>query len=275
MFFEAFKEALAAFFLGALQGVTEFLPISSTAHLGIVSQLIGGDIGIYATNIISLGTTVALIQYFWKDIVDFVKNWRQITLWVQIILATIPIALVTLVFKDAIESQFRTLFFFGVFLIAGALLLMAAEYWHHKRATNNTRLMLQDYFALGLFQALALFPGMSRSGSTLAGGLFLAKDRAVVIRASFWISVPAFLLAGAFSIRELLIQAQQPALLNSVATLTNLSWFSLFLGGISAYFVGLQALKWLIPYLQKQSSTIFIVYRIVLGLVLIVFAFFR
>lgn len=273
MFFEALKEAFVALFLGVVQGVTEFLPISSTVHLGIASKLLGGDIGIYATNIISLGTTVAVIQYFWKDIIEFFKEWKNKILWLQIILATLPIIIATVLFKDSIETGFRTFFYFGIFLILGAGLLLIAEVWNKQKLSNSKSLSLIDYGFIGLFQALALFPGMSRSGSTLAGGLFLAKERATVVRTSFWISVPAFILAGVFSIYELVGSPIQPQVINPVPTLGNLSWVSLALGGISAYYVGLASLRWLIPYLQKQSSYIFIAYRFVVGSLLIIASF--
>lgn len=274
MFFEQIKELVIAIFLGALQGVTEFLPISSTAHLGVASQLLanGDDLGIYATNLISLGTTFAVIQYFWKDIVGFIQNWKNLRQWIEIGLATLPIVLASLVFADVVDSTLRTLFFFGVFLIAGALILALAEWYHAQKERYGTTLSYVDYTLVGLFQALAIFPGMSRSGSTLAGGLFLGKDRASVVRASFWLSVPAFILAGIYSLYELLKSPVPPQIINTVTIVSNLSWVSILAGGIAAYFMGIYALRWLIPFLQKYSSKLFIIYRIAVGLLLIGFS---
>jgi undecaprenyl-diphosphatase len=269
MLLEQLKELIVSIILGAIQGLTEFLPISSTAHLGIASQLMGKDLGIYATNLISLGTTVAVIEYFWKDIVAFAKNWRNIVQWFQLAIATLPITIVSLIFADKIDKTLRTLTFFGVFLIMGALLLAAAEWYHKHKQTESQTLSTWDYLIIGLFQALAVFPGMSRSGSTLAGGLFIAKDRTTVVRASFWLSVPAFILAGAYSLYKLLKTPYPPQFINSVSDLGNLSWVSIIAGAISAYVVGIFSLRWLIAFLSKQSSSIFIFYRIALGVILI------
>lgn len=275
MIIEQFKELIAAIILGAIQGVTEFLPISSTVHLGIASDILGQDLGIYATNLISLGTTVAIIQYFWKDILLFVQGFKNPRQWLEIGLATTPIILTSLLLSKQIEGTFRTMFFFGLFLITGALVLAFAEWYHKKKSSHNTKLSLLDYTIIGLFQALAVFPGMSRSGSTLAGGLLIAKDRATIVKASFWLSVPAFILAGVYSTYKMLQDtAQTPQLINQAVSIQNLSWLSIFVGAVTAYWVGLQALKWLIPYLSKHTSTLFIVYRLIVGAALIAISVF-
>ena len=270
---EIIKEIIVAIFLGIVQGATEFLPISSTVHLGIASKLLGSDLGIYATNIISLGTTVAVIQYFWKDIKALFTQFKNFQMWLQLALATAPIIVMSLLFKDEIESVFRDFRYFGIFLILGALLLAAAEWYHKRKAIDNVNLTTKDYIIIGLFQALAVFPGMSRSGSTLSGGLFIAKARASVVHASFFLSVPAFLLAGVYSLYQLKKASNPPHFLNSVADIGNLSIVSMLIGGGFAYITGIYALRWLIPYLSRHSSKVFIAYRLGLGILLLLSSF--
>jgi undecaprenyl-diphosphatase len=273
MLFEQLKELLVAILLGAVQGFTEFLPISSTVHVGLASQFLGGDLGIYATNLISLGTTVALIEYFWNDIKHFFATLFKSPQWYQLALATIPIILASLFFSDKIDGVFRNIRYFGIFLIVGAILLGMAELYHKHKQTQSTNLTTFDYAVIGFFQSLAIFPGMSRSGSTLAGGLFIAKDRSTVVRASFWLSVPAFLLAGIYSIYKLIKTSNPPQFLNDVSTISNLSWISIIAGALTAYVVGIFSLRWLIQFLTKHNSFVFIGYRILLGIILILISF--
>ena len=270
---EQLKEILIAIVLGAVQGLTEFLPISSTVHVGIASKLFGGDLGIYATNLISLGTTVALIQYFWKDIKDFFSTLFRSPQWYQLALATLPIVTASLLLSDKIDGIFRNIRYFGIFLLVGAVFLALAEWYYKQKQILSTTLTTRDYSIIGVFQALAIFPGMSRSGSTLAGGLFTLKNRASIIHASFWLSVPAFLLASIYSVYKLVKTPYPPQLLNSITTVSNLSWVSIIAGAVAAYIVGIHSLKWLIPFLTKHTSAVFIVYRIILGLLLIVISF--
>ena len=275
MIIEQIKELLVTLLLGALQGITEFLPISSTVHLGVASNLLGGDLGIYATNLISLGTTAAIMQYFWTDIIAFIRGFRNPRQWLEIGLATTPIILTSLVLNKQIEGTFRTIFFFGLFLITGALVLAFAEWYHSKKSSHDTKLSLLDYTIIGLFQALAVFPGMSRSGSTLSGGLLIAKDRATIVKASFWLSVPAFILAGIYSTYKMFQDSSQtPQLINQTVHLQNLSWLSILVGALAAYWVGLKALQWLIPFLSQHTSALFIVYRLVVGTALITASIF-
>jgi undecaprenyl-diphosphatase len=269
------KEILALLLLGIVQGVSEFLPISSTVHLGLVSRMLGEDIGIFATNILSLGTTLALIQYFWKDILGLMRAKQWYKHMLELSLATLPIVIGYLLIKDYVDRIFREPVYFGIFLISGGLLLLVAEHIFRTRSHSiknhrDAQYSYQDYLVMGCFQALALLPGMSRSGSTLSGGLLVGKDRIQTIRTSFWISVPAFVLAGLYSIYTLLQQEISPTLVPSTYSLSSPSWISIGLGTFLSYVSGLYALQWLIPFLSRYSSAVFAVYRIILGFILVV-----
>jgi undecaprenyl-diphosphatase len=298
------QELLIIILSGFIQGLTEFIPISSTAHLFLFTQgFIGKDIGILATNIISLGTTIALIQYFWTDLTvyvsrilsvitkqddrtSFIKNissshydthkFSDITL-IGSVLSTIPITFVYLLFSKYVEVYLRSYVFIGFSFIFGATVLWIAEYIYSKKSKENNHFTLLNFFTISVFQILALIPGMSRSGSTLTGGLIGTNVKRVeLVKNVFLISVPAFILAGLFSIYKVVKEAKNISLLPSNSIITNsdntiqFSFFSLVLGGLIAYCVGLYVLKWLIKFLSQADNRIFIIYRFVIGLLLII-----
>ena len=205
---------LHAVILGIVEGITEFLPVSSTGHLRIVEKLLGYDIqgaGITAfTAIIQVGAILAAIVYFWSDIVRIVVAWCKglantsaredpdYTLGWGIIIGSIPVAIVGLVFKGAIETTLSSLW-----VVAGALVIWSGVMWVADRRTDLDRGMKQvslvDAVIIGCFQALApLFPGISRSGATISAGLFRRFDRPTATRLSFFMGIPALVAAGIY-----------------------------------------------------------------------------
>lgn len=262
-----------ALILGLVQGLTEFLPISSSAHLRIVGEFMPGlsDPGAAFTAIIQLGTEAAVLVYFWHDIVRIVRAWWLALIgriprddqdarlgWV-VIIGTLPIGVLGVVFKDQIETTLRSLWIVAIMLIVFGLVLGAVDRWApSKRGLAD--LTLRDGLLMGLAQALALIPGVSRSGGTTTAGRALSYDRPTAAKYSFYLAVPAVILSGVFQ----LIQSVRgdthdiPELWpTAVAT-------------IVSFLVGWFVIDRLMKYLQRGSFAPFVVYRVVLGVALIV-----
>jgi undecaprenyl-diphosphatase len=259
-----------AIILGIVQGLTEFIPISSTAHLRIVPALFGWpDPGAAFTAVTQIGTLVAVLLYFRTDIRAlsgaFVTGLRirkpfaetQSRMSWFILFGTVPIIVFGLLFKDMIETEFRSLWVISGSLIVLALLLAGAEYLG-RRARSVSDLSALDIQLIGLAQALALIPGASRSGTTITAGLFLNLKREDAARFSFLLSIPAISLSGVYQLyqlRELLAGDLGMHLL--VATVVS---------GV----VGYASIEFLLRFLRNHSTTVFIIYRIALGLLLII-----
>lgn len=262
-----------ALILGLVQGLTEFLPISSSAHLRIVGEFMPGlsDPGAAFTAIIQLGTEAAVLVYFWHDIVRIVRAWWLALIgriprddqdarlgWV-VIIGTLPIGVLGVVFKDQIETTLRSLWIVAIMLIVFGLVLGAVDRWApSKRGLAD--LTLRDGLLMGLAQALALIPGVSRSGGTTTAGRALSYDRPTAAKYSFYLAVPAVILSGVFQ----LIQSVRgdthdiPELWpTAVAT-------------IVSFLVGWFVIDRLMKYLQRGSFAPFVIYRVVLGVALIV-----
>src|ERR687886_421428 len=207
-------DAFQAIVLGIVQGLTEFLPISSSGHLRIVPAFFGWeDPGAAFTAVVQIGTMAAVLLYFRRDL------WRIASAWVRslrdpeerrtldarlgwyIILGTIPISVLGLAFKDPIETEFRSLTLIGTTLIVFGLVMLLAEKVS-RRERELDSLTVRDGVVIGCAQALALVPGVSRSGATISAGLFLNFDRAAAARYSFLLSVPAVVLSGLFELRH-------------------------------------------------------------------------
>lgn len=261
---------LEAILLGLLQGLTEFLPISSSAHLRIAGGFLpGGDPGAAFTAVIQIGTELAVLAYFRKDI------WRIATAWLTslagrrigntadarmgwlIILGTLPIAILGLLFKDAIESSLRNLYITAAMLVGFAVVLGLADKWGAKRLELE-RLSWRDGLILGFAQAMALVPGVSRSGGTISVGLLLGYTRQAAARYSFLLAIPAVFASGLFQLyahwHELSTVAAVPTI---AATITAF---------ISGYAVIILFLRLVSTY----SYLPFVIYRIALGLGLFV-----
>jgi undecaprenyl-diphosphatase len=247
-----------AIILGIIQGLTEFLPISSTAHLRIVPALLGWpDPGAAFTAVIQLGTLVAVFAYFRRDIVaitrDTIRGRSQMG-W-MIAVGTIPVVGFGLLFKHQIESTLRSLYVIAAAMIGLALVLALAERLANHRRTMDEAGWL-DAIVVGCAQAVALLPGASRSGCTITGALFMGFDRASAARFSFLLSLPAVLAAGVFEFRHALREpAGQPAAL-ALATLVS-------------FVVGYASIACLLGYLKRHTLWLFIVYRLALGAVLL------
>ncbi len=264
-----------AIILGIIQGLTEFLPISSTAHLRIVPALVGwDDPGAAFTAVIQFGTLVAVIIYFYREIASIstavvrgiqIKkplHNRDAQLGWMIVVGTIPIVVFGLMFKDEIETSFRSLYVISISLMVLALFLMFAEFLTKKRILNGIQLKSlnsvgwKEAILIGIAQVIALVPGSSRSGTTITGGLFVGLNRETAARFSFLLSFPSVFAAGVLEMvkeREQLLSSDIGAINLIVATIVS---------GI----VGYASIAFLLNYLKNHSTYLFIVYRIVTGI---------
>ncbi|HEY7485895.1 MAG TPA: undecaprenyl-diphosphate phosphatase [Streptosporangiaceae bacterium] len=261
---------LQATLLGIVQGLTEFLPISSSAHLLIVPRLLGwDDPGAAFTAVIQLGTMAAVLIYFRDDIVRITWTWLRslrdkplradldARMGWYIIWGTVPVSVAGLAFKDQIEGPARNLWINATMLIVMGLVLMVAE-WYGRQKREVADLNLRDGLIIGGFQALSLIPGSSRSGSTITGGLFLGYTREAAARYSFLLSVPAVVLSGLFELRKVGEPGSGglPPAGTAVAT-------------IVSFVVGYASIAWLLKYLVRHSTLLFVYYRVALGGILL------
>ncbi|WP_040156979.1 undecaprenyl-diphosphate phosphatase [Mobilicoccus massiliensis] len=263
-----------AVLLGIVEGITEFLPVSSTGHLNVVEKLLGyqiDSVGMTAfTAVIQVGAIFAAIIYFWRDIVRIAAAWfagvadkarrddADYRLGWGIILGSIPVAVVGLLFKDAIEGPLRSLW-----VIAGALIVWSAVMWIADHTTGNesgmTDVTVKDALIIGCFQALSpLFPGISRSGATISAGLFRGFDRVTATRLSFFMGIPALVAAGALE-----------AVSASSDISTTVGWGPTAVATAVSFVVAYASIAWLLRFVSKNTFTSFIVYRVVLGVVLV------
>jgi undecaprenyl-diphosphatase len=270
---------IQAIVLGILQGLTEFLPISSSAHLRFVPALLGwGDPGAAFTAVIQIGTLIAVLLYFAKDIVSIVgavvsgilkgkpfDTSEARTGW-MIVVGTLPIVVLGLLFKKHIETTLRSLYWVSASMILLALLLSLAEHHLRSRTEQGLRgksikeLGWKDAIVIGFAQAIALIPGSSRSGVTITGGLFMNLDRETAARYSFLLSIPSVFAAGIFELyktRAEIMASTQSMLDIAVATLC-------------AFIVGYLSIAFLLSYLRRHTTTVFIAYRLLVGTLLIV-----
>lgn len=258
-----------AIVLGLVQGLTEFLPISSTAHLRIVPALLGwDDPGAAYSAVIQLGTVAAVLAYFAKDIVAltraFVAGLRaraplgtedsRLAWFVG--LGTIPISVIGLLFKHQIKTSLRSLYVIAASLIVLAVVLFIVERVAKHRRTL-AEMTLRDGLAIGFWQALALIPGSSRSGTTITGGLSLGFNREAAARYSFLLSIPATTLAGLLELKDLFEATTRP------------STSALVVGTVVSFVAGLAAISGLLRFVRTRSMLVFVVYRIALGLLLL------
>jgi undecaprenyl-diphosphatase len=261
-------DAFQAIVLGIVQGLTEFLPISSTGHLRIVPAFAGWeDPGAAFTAVVQLGTMAAVLLYFRHDLWRILRTWflslfrpelrgqLDARLGWYIGLGTIPIGVFGFIFRDQIETGGRNLYLIGCTLIVLGLLLLAAEKVA-RRDRDVTRINARDATAIGFAQALALVPGVSRSGATITAGLFAGFDRASAARYSFLLSVPAVVASGLFEARKI----GDPGGAGLVPTL---------LATLLAFIVGYASIAWLLRWLTTHSTVVFVVYRVALGALVI------
>ena len=262
-----------AIILGIVQGLTEFLPISSSAHLRIIGEFLPAaeDPGATFTAITQIGTELAVLVYFWKRIVRIIGRWfRSLTGavarndpdarmgWI-VIIGTLPIGVLGFLFQDVIRDTFRNLWLVAIVLIVFGLLLGAADALG-RRTRNEADLTYRHGLALGVAQALALIPGVSRSGATTTMGLALGYTRPAAAEVAFLLAVPAVFGSGVY---ELYHAIREPG----AAVFTGLETA---VATAIAFVVGLAVIAFLMQYLKRGSFLPFVAYRVILGIVLII-----
>lgn len=265
---------IEAIILGLVQGLTEFLPISSSAHLRIVGEFLPSqqDPGAAFTAITQLGTELAVIIFFWRDIVRIISRWfgsltgkiprndPDARMGWMIIVGSIPIGILGVLLQDLIDTQFRSLWITATMLIVFGLLLAVAD------AVGKQSLHLQDLTVkhgifYGLFQALALIPGVSRSGGTITGGLLMGYTREAATRYSFLLAIPAVFASGLYKLYKVL---------GDEGVVGPYGLGETFVATAIAFVVGFVMVGWLLRYISTHSFKLFVWYRIGLGILLYV-----
>ncbi|MFN3002358.1 undecaprenyl-diphosphate phosphatase [Mycolicibacterium wolinskyi] len=258
--------------LSIVQGLTEFLPVSSSGHLAITSRVFfDDDAGASFTAVTQLGTEAAVLVYFAKDIGRIAKAWctglfdaarrnADYRLGWFVIIGTIPIAVFGLLFKDEIRTGARNLWLVASALIVFSAVIAAAEYFG-RQTRHVEQLTLRDSVIVGLAQCLALVPGVSRSGATISAGLFLGLDRELAARFGFLLAIPAVFASGLFSL---------PDAFHPVGEGMSASGPQLLIATLIAFVVGFAAIAWFLRFLVSHSMYWFVGYRILLGTVVLV-----
>ncbi len=258
-------DLLKAVVLGTLQGLTEFLPISSSAHLRIFPELLGwGDPGAAFTAVIQIGTELAVLLYFRHDIWRIGSTWFRSLYRAEyrgnldarmgwfIILGSLPIVVLGVLLKDIIERDFRNLWIIGTTLIVLGVILGVAD----RISADDKRIKqisLRDAVLMGLAQAAALVPGVSRSGATISMGRFLGYEREAATRYAFLLAIPAVVGAGLFELKEI------PHGDNAYG------WGPTVVATVVSFVVGYAAIAWLLRYVSTRSYLPFVLYRVGLG----------
>ena len=264
-------DTLHAIVLGIVQGLTEFLPVSSSGHLRIVPAFFGWeDPGAAFTAVTQLGTMLAVLVYFRADLLRIAIAWlgslRDPSLrsdidarmgW-YILLGTVPISIVGLAFSSQIESGARDLYLIGIALIVFSFVMLAAERYG-KREREIETLTRRDGIIIGCAQAIALIPGVSRSGATISAGLVLGLARPAAARYSFLLSIPAVVLSGLFEVRKIGEGGGAGAGATIIAT-------------VLAFVVGYASIAFLLRFLVKHSISVFVLYRLAIGVLVLVLA---
>lgn len=260
---------LRAVVLGLVQGLTEFLPISSSAHLAIIPKFFGwDDPGAAYTAVIQIGTELAVVLYFWRDIWTIGSGWvrgvfsreaRQAPEWRMgwfVIIGSMPIVALGLLLQDLIDKEFRNLWVIGTTLIVLGIVLGIAEQVGRKSSPIEN-LTMRHAILLGLAQAGALVPGVSRSGATISMGLFLGYERAAATRYAFLLAIPAVVGAGVYKLKD-------------IGGENDYGVGPTIVGTVVSFVVGLAVIHWLLRYVSTRSYTPFVIYRIGLGSIVLV-----
>ena len=272
---------LIAVILGLVQGLTEFLPVSSSAHIRIVGALLGSgeDPGARFTAIIQIGTEAAVILYFWKDIVRIISAWARSLVgrvdrsdpdarmgWL-IIIGSLPIVIIGVLLQDTIESHLRNLWIVaGSLIVFGILLGIADIIGSRTRKLND--LTVGHGAIFGFAQALALIPGVSRSGGTITAGLLLGYRRSAAARYAFLLAIPAVVGSGLLELYKVFAHPCAEGAVGCVPERFSIPETAL--ATVVAFVVGLLVIRWLMSYLNRGSFAPFVVYRIALGIVVLV-----
>jgi undecaprenyl-diphosphatase len=271
---------IEAIILGLVQGLTEFLPISSSAHLRIVGEFFGHDPGATFTAITQIGTEVAVILYFWRDIVRIVGKWFRhfspssgiqrrdpdVRLGWLIIIGTIPIGILGYLAQSEIRGIFRSLWLVAIVLIVFGLLLGLADWLGHRRRELD-HMTYPHGVLIGLAQMLALIPGVSRSGATVTMGLALGYTRPAAARFAFLLAIPAVLGSGLY---ELFNALRGKGDYSPDAVIVPFGLAETAVATLVAFVVGYGVIAFLMRWLQTHSFLPFVIYRVALGGVLLV-----
>ena len=264
---------LEAIVLGIVQGLTEFLPVSSSAHQLIVGQLFfaGHDPGAAFTAVTQLGTETAVLIYFWKDIVRIIKHWALSLVgkmdrsdpdarmgWL-IIVGSLPIGILGLLFEDQIDTTLRSLWITATMLIVFGVILGIADHIG-KQVRDLEDLNVKHGVLYGFAQAMALIPGVSRSGGTITAGLLMGYKREAAARYAFLLAIPAVFASGLYKLAsEIVDPSPQPYSMAQTALAT-----------IVAFVIGYVIIGWFMHYISNRSYSLFVWYRIILGIVLFI-----
>lgn len=263
-----------AIILGIVEGITEFLPVSSTGHLTIVQKLFGMQLDdpslVAFTVIIQIGAIIAAIIYFWQDI------WRVLTAWWKglwqtserkkfdykygwaIIIGSVPIAVVGLLFHDKIETVLRSLWFVAFGLIGWSVVMWLADRAGQKASRQENQTTWKDTLIIGTTQCLSLIPGLSRSGATISAGLFRGFDRVTATKLSFFLGIPALVAAG---VMQIVTQYQYIS--------DGVGWGNTLLAGIVSLAIGYISIAWLLKFVSSNNFSAFIWYRVGLGIIIV------
>lgn len=266
-------DLLQAVVLGAVEGVTEFLPVSSTAHLMIAERILGlpvDDPGVTAfTAVVQVGAILAVLVYFRRDVLRLATAWASgLThparrsfdyrfAW-YVLAGSVPIAVVGLAAKDLVAGPLRNLWVVAAALIGWSAVMVLAE----RRGTQHRHesdLRLRDALVVGLAQCIALVPGVSRSGATISAGLLRGIDRVTATRLSFFLSIPALTAAGGYE-----------AVSQAGAITATVGWIPTLVGTAVAYAVAYAVVSWLLRFVSRHPITVFVGYRVALGVLLVV-----
>ena len=265
-----------AIILGIVQGLTEFLPVSSSAHIRIVGEFLGtgADPGARFTAITQIGTEAAVVLFFWRDIVRIVGQWARSLVgkvprndsdarmgWL-IILGSLPIVVLGLLFQDQIETTLRSLWITATVLIAFGILLGIADYVGAKKRRLND-LTVGHGVIYGFAQSLALIPGVSRSGGTITAGLFMGYERPAAARYAFLLAIPAVLGSGFYQVYKSIAKPCLEGATNCIPEL--FGPLETLIATVVAFFVALVVIAFFMNYISKHSFLPFVIYRILLG----------
>ena len=258
--------------LSVVQGLTEFLPVSSSGHLAIVSRIFfDDDAGASFTAVTQLGTELAVLLYFVRDIGRILAAWfngllvaarRTHDYWMgwYVIIGTIPIGVLGVAFKDEIRTGARNLWLIASALIIFSAVIAAAEYYGRQKR-HEDELNWKDSVIVGVAQCLALVPGVSRSGATISAGLFVGLDRELAARFGFLLAIPAVFASGLFSL---------PDAFHPVGEGMSASGPQLLVATVNAFVIGFLAVAWFLRFLVRHSMYWFVGYRVLLGTVVLI-----
>lgn len=269
-------EILKVIILGVVEGITEWLPISSTGHMLLVDEFLQLNLSAEFKElffiVIQLGAILAVVVLFWHKMVPIKKDKQGyslrmdiIDLWLKVVVACIPGAIVTILFDDYIEAHFKTPTVIAIALIVYGIIFIVVENRNKKIKPKVTKLSDITYglaFMVGVFQILSIIPGTSRSGSTIIGGLILGTSRVVIAEFTFFIAVPVMFGYSALKLLKF----------NSVLSLAELGYLSI--GMIIAFITSLIVIRFLMNYIKKHDFKVFGYYRIALGILVFLFFLF-